>query len=759
MNTFIKIKDKYDQIISQDQDYFDKLLTSQENFESANPKNKYKQQLLNLINTEDPKLPEKYWYFFAKKYQSTLWSSSTTVIPASLFKKSPAMIIYDQLQDNPDTIMIIKSQTGTGKSVMFPQFVYYALHPKMKKGSKIICAQPRRLNAIGLATYVSQLMFSNPGQTVGYDVGGSKNTTEYTSIVYQTIGKLLQDIKGLVLAAETTSDSTEQEKVYQKIRDKYECIILDEVHERSIDQDLLMGFLIRIKPPYRPAIIITSATMKPELYTDYFKACCKTVVYQFGDYPANDQICNIDEKKITCKFLDKDTADYQKEIAVTLKNIFQKQRNSGVLVFLPGGGEIAALKAVLTKSFKQVPIKQLTRDNVVEFQNVINKMPRPKIILATNVAETGITFHNIDSVIDSGWQRVSVYNPETDAQVLLTTSISQDNAIQRRGRIGRTPGQHYTYYAMYTRETWNTMAKDNKLSPPKIYMADLTPYILMLKILFPHKSIYDFQWVSAPPAQSVASAMHKLFHLGAIDLQTNVTAIGHFMNSGALAKVDVPMRRAFYASFQKGVAWEVAVIIAMMQNLNDLISCVTGPNIFANYKSDHITLLHIYRQFLSKSAAGHGREWCQKNCLDYNTIIQIPQQVNELLAIFNTKPKAKAPTTDPDELYLKVLQCLFAGLFIQTGVLPEDTSKYYYTSVGVYAKLDNLRSLVFTNSRLSQAYYPKHIMYSNLAMTTTSAGISQYKLSLVSEFNPNWYGRYAPDYRLMSAVLCQEATH
>jgi HrpA-like RNA helicase len=333
---------------------------------------------------------------------------------------------------------------------------------------------------------------------------------------------------------------------------------------------------------------------------------------------------------------------------------------------------------------------------------------------------------------------------------------------------------------VYTNEVWNAL---EDYSVPAVYTSDLTNWILFLKTITNDESIFDFDWLDRPATESVALAMHTLFHLGAINLEGKVTKIGKFMNNSILNRVPIQMRRALYTSFKLGVSWEVAAIIVLMNKMEDiwLSPHICSNGIYSNFRSDHITMLHIYQEFLKLVGIlsdNELRKHCFMNCLDYNELLNVPKDIFEILAVFMGEKKIRIPNfsmntpfekkkdyTDvadfireplpfnqpddylEDDVYQKVAQALFSGHFMQTAEFIEGSKEYYRCSVGVTAKIDTDRSLVF-NSRKSNLGFPKHLMYTNLIMTTSlNTGIAQYKMSMISEYNPNWWGEFAPDYK------------
>lgn len=778
--TNVRYKTEFDDILGKntDPDWYNKFL-------GINDKSKFDE---TIEKSSDPRVrklekdfltkffpgKKEHWHSITNRYYQSLWSVDT---PVSNFvtkrpeKGGPASFIGEYIQKS-EKILLIRSQTGTGKSVLIPLIVFMArwkavfakIQGKRKKNDptrcvfgKIICTQPRVLNAQNISKHVARLTCTELKEFIGYDVGGEKKTEKNTMIIYQTIGKLLQDIKGSLETPE-------------KIKKKYDTIIIDEVHERSVDQDLLLGLLLDVPIKYRPRIILMSATLDTKKFSDYFKKYgAEHNIYQLGDYPETDNICNVGDDKtgIKCDFTSVPSTgslDYQSDIVKTIHKIIgaDKEPSNGILVFLPGQGEISNIASKLKTIGSKYWIRTLTSETIKIFKDEDEKHDKSKkqIVLATNVGETGITFKDINYVIDSGLQKLSVYDPSIDANILLSTCVSQDSAIQRRGRIGRIPKEGYKFYPMYSKETWNLMETENKFSIPKIYLSDLASTILMLKDTDTDNSIFGFKWIDRPTNESVSAGLHKLFHLGAIDMSGIITPLGKMMNNGAMARISVEGRRALITASKKGVGHEVATILAMetvAQTLK-LANFCTPVVVFPNIKSDHVTLLCIYQMYSEQvkklKTLDEIKKWCRSNCLNYDALTGAQKVLDEILKIEFLSEGKKPENDSEDSTHLTILQCLFSGYFMRTGELPGERSpgKYYYlNSANVYSKVDNNGSFVFSNPEMSQAIYPKYIMYTDLRMAKSiSTGIAQYKINLVSEINPNWFGNYAPDYRLVA---------
>jgi HrpA-like RNA helicase len=373
--------------------------------------------------------------------------------------------------DLKDRIIIIRAETGSGKSTVLPVEVFRILRnkttPQSQKyiGKNIICTQPRILTAIALANDVSGRDW-NPdiilGKTVGYQTGPSSNKPN-AGLIFATAGVLLVQLENL-------SDN--------EIMSMYKFILVDEAHERSQDCDLLLmylkNFYIRNKGNKDlPFLILTSATFDVHLYTKYFNIGLENTIEITGRaYPINEH------------WPEDDISDYivgsiETAISIHEKNHDDESDKCDILIFTPGIKQIELIKEGLEKKnktycendskYSPFLILTINRDNIIlqsdDFNimfikpkflpKVENKTVKRRIIIATIVAETGLTVDTLKYVIDCGWNKCEeVYQPY-DFSGLLTKPAPRSKIEQRKGRAGRLFPGHF--YPLYTKKTYDLL--------------------------------------------------------------------------------------------------------------------------------------------------------------------------------------------------------------------------------------------------------------------------------------------------------------
>src|ERR1700674_3242984 len=335
-----------------------------------------------------------------------------------VFKRDPELpitarreAILQALQD--EQVLIVAGDTGSGKSTQLPQ---YCLELGRGIAGRIAHTQPRRLAARALAARISEELSQPVGRSVGFRVRFADQVSEATRLVLLTDGLLL---------AELASDP--------QLR-RYDTIIVDEAHERTLNVDLLMGVLKRLLPR-RPdlKVIVTSATLDVERISRFF-----------DDAP----IITVSGRTHPIEVRYRETPDQEEDpdLPVAVLEAYQEIAAEpgaigagDVLVFLPGEREIRDVGEHLLRELQaNVEVLELySRLSWEQQSKIFKRGPRQRIVLATNVAETSITVPGIRAVIDSGLARISRYSPRNRLQRLPIEPISRASADQRKGRCGR----------------------------------------------------------------------------------------------------------------------------------------------------------------------------------------------------------------------------------------------------------------------------------------------------------------------------------
>lgn len=393
------------------------------------------------------------------------------------------------------TAVVIKAPPGAGKTTGVP----LALRQAALAGSgQMLLVQPRRLAARSAASRLSHLIGEPLGSSVGYHVRFDKCLSRDTRLIAMTTGVLLRRLHSDPLLERVT------------------CVLLDEFHERSLEIDLALGMLHRIRS-LRPELklLVMSATLDPTPIAEYL-GNATAVISEGRSYP------------VTIEYV---TAPPRLSIEQQVESVLPgalRATAGHVLIFLPGVGEIKRTRQTLeaTRLIRDLRLCELYGDLPSREQDaVLADSPVRKLILATNVAETSLTIPGVTCVIDSGQARVMRFDSHVGLPRLQLEAISQASAEQRAGRAGRTaPGICY--------RLWPAAAHRarRECDTPEIERGDFSSALLTLAG-WGERDIGDFPWLTPPPKDAVDSARRLLARMGAIDEKGGVTPLGNQMLS------------------------------------------------------------------------------------------------------------------------------------------------------------------------------------------------------------------------------------
>ncbi len=501
-------------------------------------------------------------------------------------------------------VLVIAGETGSGKTTQLPKI---CLEIGRGVHGLIGHTQPRRLAARSVATRVAEELGAPLGELVGYQVRFEDQSTERTLIKLMTDG---------ILLAETQHD---------RFLEKYDTIIVDEAHERSLNIDFLLGFLKTLLPR-RPdlKVIITSATIDLERFSKHFNGA-PVIEVSGRTYPVEtwyrplaaeiDEDGNRVEDDLT---VDQGILAALDEIAAHERSV--GQRPGDVLVFLPGEREIRDAAEVLRKAnlkFTEV-LPLYARLTPAEQQKIFQPRPGRKIVLATNVAETSLTVPGIRYVIDSGTARISRYSYRAKVQRLPIEAVSQASANQRKGRCGRVePG---ICIRLYSEEDFLGRPA---FTDPEILRTNLAAVILqMLHLRL--GDIQDFPFIEPPDGKAISDGFNLLQELSAVNRENQLTPLGRQL---ARLPIDPRLGRMLLEAAQQGSLAEV-LIVASALSVQDVRERPAdrqqaADQAHAQWKdpdSDFAALINLWRGFEEqRQALGSNalRSWCRKNFLNY----------------------------------------------------------------------------------------------------------------------------------------------
>ncbi len=550
-------------------------------------------------------------------------------------------------------VVIVAGETGSGKTTQLPKICL-----ELGRGEQGIIGhtQPRRLAARTVATRIAQELNEPLGQTVGCQVRFHDDSSENTKIKLMTDGILLAEIQR------------------DRLLKKYDTLIIDEAHERSLNIDFLLGYIKRILPQ-RPDlnVIITSATIDVQRFSQHF-CDAPTISVEGRTYPVD--IVYMPPDELPGK---PDEAGALIEQAFTFLMAQEQQgsvRGGDVLVFLSGERDILEAAHYLRKQknyhrdFQHCEIVPLyARLTLKEQQKIFAPHTGRRIVLATNVAETSLTVPGIRYVIDLGKARVSRYSHRTRVQRLPIENISQASANQRAGRCGRLEAG--VCVRLYSEQDFQTRPA---FTDPEIRRTNLASVILQM-LLLRLGNVADFPFLDPPESRHVNEGYSLLAELQAVDTQRRITTRGRQM---AALPLDPRLAAMLLAAQEKHCLREV-LIIASALSVQEPRDRPTDKKQQADEKhkqwaddrSDLVSYLRLWqafevqRQTLSGSAL---RKYCEKNFLSWQRMREW-RDVHHQLSVSCQQQKLKINHDEQD--YTALPPALYAGLHqaLMTGLL------------------------------------------------------------------------------------------
>lgn len=426
-------------------------------------------------------------------------------------------------------VVVIAGETGSGKTTQLPKICL-----ALGRGVAGIIGhtQPRRIAARTVANRIAEELNQPLGLTVGYQVRFNETSSEKTLVKLMTDGILLAEIQ------------------HDRYLNKYDTIIIDEAHERSLNIDFLLGYLKNILPK-RPdlKVIITSATIDVERFSKHFNDA-PVVEVSGRTYPVDVEYLPVEEER-----------DLGQSVLDTVEHILALPRHGGscgdILVFHSGEREIRETANILRKAhlphLEVVPL--YARLSLAEQTKVFKSHKGIRVVLATNVAETSLTVPGIRYVIDPGTARISRYSYRTKVQRLPIEAISQASANQRKGRCGRI--SEGVCFRLYSEEDF---AGRSEFTDPEIIRTSLASVILkMLHLRI--GDIRDFPFVEAPDQRLINDGFSLLQELQAVNGRGELTTIGRQL---CRIQADPKMGRMLITAAKEGSLKEVLIIVSAL---------------------------------------------------------------------------------------------------------------------------------------------------------------------------------------------------
>lgn len=641
------------------------------------------------------------------------WKKHITGGTKASYGKKTQMTLLEQRQSLPiyklkdelikavteNQILIVIGETGSGKTTQITQYLAEA---GFTARGKIGCTQPRRVAAMSVAKRVAEEFGCRLGQEVGYTIRFEDCTSSETLIKYMTDGMLLReclvdlDLKG------------------------YAVIMLDEAHERTIHTDVLFGLLknaVKRRPELK--LIVTSATLDAVKFSQYFfEAPIFTIPGR--TYP------------VDILYTKEPETDYLDASLITVMQIHLTEPPGDILLFLTGQEEIDTACEILYERMKslgpEVPeliILPVYSALPSEMQTRIFEPAPPgsrKVVIATNIAETSLTIDGIYYVVDPGFVKQKVYNSKTGMDSLVVTPISQAQAKQRAGRAGRTgPGK---CYRLYTERAY----RDEMLTTPvpEIQRTNLASTVLQLKAMGIN-DLLSFDFMDAPPTESLIMALEQLHSLSALDDEGLLTRLGRRM---AEFPLEPNLAKLLIMSVHLSCSEEVLTVVSMLSVQNVFYRPKDKQALadqkkakFNQAEGDHLTLLAVYNSWKNNKFSN---AWCYENFVQIRTLKRAQDVRKQLLGIMD---RHKLDVVSCGKNTARVQKAICSGFFRNTA--KKDPQEGYRTLVDGQVVYIHPSSALFNRQ-------PEWVVYHELIQTT-----KEYMREVVT-IDPKWLVEFAP---------------
>ncbi|HEV2696176.1 MAG TPA: ATP-dependent RNA helicase HrpA [Verrucomicrobiae bacterium] len=492
-------------------------------------------------------------------------------------------------------VVVIAGETGSGKTTQIPKM---CLEAGLGIEAKIGCTQPRRVAALSISQRIAEELRVTWGREVGCTIRFDDRSSAQTYIKLMTDGILLAETQGDPLLSE------------------YNCIIIDEAHERSLNIDFLLGYLKGLLAKRSDLkLIITSATIDTQTFSKAFNDA--PIIEVSGRlYPVEVIYAPFDAESE-----ERGDITYVDAAVRAAETALCEPGNGDILIFMPGERDIRETCDLLEGRFGReaeiIPLFGLL--SAADQQRVFATSAHRKIIVATNIAETSLTIPGIRYVIDSGLARISRYNPRTRTKRLPVEPVSQSSANQRKGRSGRV--QDGVCIRLYSEEDFNERPQ---YTQPEIQRANLAEVILRMKA-YRLGDIEAFPFVNPPPPSAIQGGYLLLQELGALDEKRELTQLGHDLSR---LPIDPTLGRMLLQSQHEHAGRELLIIAAGLsiqdpreRPLDRKEAAAAAYKRFLDPQSDFLALLKIWDavhdQWERLRSQGARRKFCKANFLSY----------------------------------------------------------------------------------------------------------------------------------------------
>ena len=614
-------------------------------------------------------------------------------------------------------VLILCGETGSGKTTQIPKM---CLESGVRPGKLIGCTQPRRIAARSVAARIAQELGGELGGLVGYKVRFTDKVRFDTAIKVMTDGILLAESQGDPLLS------------------RYDTIIIDEAHERSLNIDFLLGYLkTLVEKRGDLRVVITSATIDAERFSRHFDDA-PVIEVSGRTYPVEIRWRPIEreEPAVPAKGerekKDKDAPD---QIAAILDATDELARvgPGDILVFLPGEREIRDTAEALRKHHPPgteiLPL--FSRLSVAE-QDAIFKPTSAlrRIVLATNVAETSLTVPGIRYVIDPGTARVKRYSARNKVEQLLVEKVSQASANQRAGRCGRVADG--VCIRLYDETDFGNRPR---FTDPELLRSSLAGVILRMKSLG-LGDVVGFPFIDPPSSRLVTDGYQLLAELHALDEAGQLTKIGTKL---AKLPLDPRIARMLLAAEQQRCVREVLIIASALsvqdprdRPMERAQAADEKHKLFSDERSDFMGWLKLWRWY--EEQVQHKKTNRQLQTLLQDHFLS-PRRMREWRDIHGQLHAQLSELglreNDKDAGYDAIHQALLTGLLGNIGFKSDDAKGRPKPGEGNYQGARGIKLSIHPGSALAKKG-PKWIMAAELTDT------GRLLARTAAEVRPEW---------------------
>ncbi|MGB3383812.1 MAG: ATP-dependent RNA helicase HrpA [Marinomonas sp.] len=645
----------------------------------------------------------------AALYQARLGRLPKITYDDSLPVAARSEEIIKAIQDNQ--VVIIAGETGSGKTTQLPKM---CLEAGRGIAGLIGHTQPRRIAARSVADRISDEMQVKLGEQVGFQVRFSDESNEETLVKLMTDGILLAEIQ------------------QDKLLYKYDTIIIDEAHERSLNIDFLLGYLKRVlaaRPDLK--VIVTSATIDVERFSAHFNNA-PIIEVSGRTYPVEVRYQPLLSKSDS-EALDEDQS-MEQGILDAVELLIQEEKQSGyrgagdILVFLAGEREIRETAEILRRAeLRNTEVLPLyARLSTSEQQRIFKSHSGRRIVLSTNVAETSLTVPGIRYVIDPGLARMSRYSVRSKVQQLPIEKISQASANQRAGRCGRVA--EGVCIRLYDEADF---AARSEFTDPEIFRTNLASVILQMANLR-LGPVEKFPFVEMPERRMINDGYRALTELGALKGE-QLTPIGRQL---AKLPIDPKLGRILIAAEKQSVLKEVAVIVSALSvpdpRERPQDKKTQSDQAHAQDKdedSDFVVFLNLWERFEEQRQAlsqNQLRQYCRKQFLNFMRMREWRDIHRQILIA--CKQLGFKEVDHENRNYEAIHRSLLAGLFTQVANKMEDSKEM----LGCRSR----KVSIFPGSMLFKKP-PQWVMAAELVET------SKLYARVVARIDPEWIEEFA----------------